>query len=145
MKMNKVKLDVTKEALVLYYLKNYRGRTMKGEARQTMYEVYQLFKNDGRDASVCTCLDRDTHNKVDGFINEIEWSQETLSSPTMQEVLPHLYIEPIVLEEESTQPVDMDEVLSNMKIRTTIPPEDMEKAKAVPVKPQKRKPRTTKK
>ena len=105
--MSKIKLDITQEALVLFYLKNYRGRTMKGEARQTMYDVYALFKNDGRTSSVCSCLDRDTHNKIDGFINNIDWSEETLSSPTMKEVLPDKWVEPIEIEEVSTQPIDM--------------------------------------
>ena len=136
--MSKFKLDVTKEALVLYYIENYRGRTMKGEARETMYEVYQLFKNDGRTSSVCTCLDRDTHNKVENFINEIEWSEETLSSSKMKQVLPNVYVEPQIQEEESTQNVKVD----IKKLQKAIEKKTEErKAQKVPVKPQRRRTR----
>jgi len=136
--MSKIKLTLEQEALVLFYIEHYRGRTMKGEARQTMYDVYGLFKNDGRTSSVCSCLDRDTHNKIEGFINNIDWSEETISSPKMKQLLPHVWVEPVILEEESTQPIDMNEVLESMMIKTTIPQEDLVKAKSVPVKPRKR-------
>lgn len=138
-------LTLEQEASVLFYLENHRGKQMKGETRELMYEIYSYFSSDGRTSSVCTCLDRDTFKKVDGFINTIEWSEETKSSAKMKQVLPSKYVEPIIEEEESTQPVDMNEVLESMKIRTTIPQEDVVKAKSVPVKPQTRRKRTTKK
>lgn len=107
--MSKKKLTLEQEALVLFYLENHRGKQMKGETRTMMYDIYRWFKPD-RDASVCSCLDRDTFKKVDGFINTIDWSEETKTSPKMQSVLPEQYVEPIeeLYEEESTQPVEVD-------------------------------------
>lgn len=141
--MNKKQLTLEQETTVLFYLENHRGKQMKGETRNIMYEIYSYFMNDGRNSSVCSCLDRDTFKKVDGFINTIDWSEQTKTSDKMKQVLPQKYVEPIqeLYEEESTQPVDMDEILSNM-IKTTILPEDSKKiAKSVPVKPR----RTTRK
>ena len=109
--MSKKKLTLEQEVIVLHYLEYHRDKAMKGEQRGSMYDVYRLFSGD-RDASVCSCLDRDTHRKVDNFINNIDWSEETRQSAKMKQVLPHLYIEPI--EEESTQPIDMSEVVKGM-------------------------------
>lgn len=133
--MSKKQLSLEQEATVLFYLENYRGKQMKGEARVIMYDIYRYFKQD-RDKDVCSCLDRDTFKKVDGFINSIEWSEQTKTSPKMKQVLPQQYVEPIpeMEEEVSTQPIDMSEVLDSMKIRTTIPQDDVAKLK----KPTKR-------
>jgi len=146
--MEKQKLPIEKEANMLYYLIHQRGKVMKGDTRANMYEIYNYFKGD-RDASICSCLDRDTAKKVDGFIDSYSWSDDTRFSPRFAEVFPHLAVvkEELELEPEiSSQPIDMDEVLKNM-IKTTIPPEDMDKlvAKPVPVKPVKRVRKTTKK
>jgi hypothetical protein len=106
--MNKKVLTLENEALVLFWLENHRGKQMKGDSRKLMYDIYRLWKQD-RDSSVCTCLDRDTHRKVEGFINTIDWSEETKSSPKMQQLLPNVYVEPTYTEEEtSTQPVEVD-------------------------------------
>lgn len=107
--MSKKQLSLEQEALVLFYLENHRGKQMKGETRTMVYDIYRMFQQD-RDASVCSCLDRDTFRKVDGFINNIEWSEQTKTSPKMQQVLPEKYVEPIqeFYEEESTQPVEVD-------------------------------------
>lgn len=103
----KKQLTFEQEAKVLAYLEYHHGKQMKGETRTIMYEIYRMFKQD-RDASVCSCLDRDTFKKVEGFINSIEWSEETKSSPKMKQILPSLYLEPFQIEEESTQPVEVD-------------------------------------
>lgn len=103
----KKQLSLEQETIVLFYLENYRGKQMKGEARKMMYDIYRYFQQD-RDASICSCLDRDTFKKVEGFINNIDWSEETKQSPKMQQVLPSQYVEPIEIEEESTQPVEVD-------------------------------------
>lgn len=105
--MSKKKLTLEQEALVLFYLENHHGKQMKGETRTMMYDIYRMFKQD-RDSSICGCLDRDTFRKVEGFINTIEWSEQTKTSPKMQQVLPNQYVEPIELEEVSTQPVEVD-------------------------------------
>ena len=132
------KLTLEQEASVLFYLENHRGKIMKGETRELMYEIYSYFSKDGRNSKVCSCLDRDTFKKVDGFINVIDWSEETKTSERMKKVLPSRWVEPIkeMEEEESTQPVKVDV----KKLQKAIE----KKAKAVPVKPQ-RKRRTTKK
>jgi hypothetical protein len=103
----KKQLSLEQEALVLAYLEYHRGRQMKGDARQIVYDIYRIFQQD-RDKDVCSCLDRDTFKKVEGFINNIEWSEETRSSEKMKQLLPNLYLEPIQIEEESTQPVEVD-------------------------------------
>ncbi len=93
-----------------------------------MYDVYTIFSNDGRSVKTCSCLDRDTHRKVDNFINTIEWSEKTKTSQKMKQVLPKQYVEPIEIEEVQTQPVkvDMDKLAKAIK---------KTKAKKVPVKP----------
>jgi len=124
------KLTLEQEASVLHYVEHHRGKKMHGEQRKYMYDIYRIFKQD-RDDKVCTCLDRDTHNKVEGFIKSIEWSDEVKSSPKMKELLPDSY-EPIILKEKSTQPVKVDvkKLAKAVKKRKSTP-----KAKAVPVKP----------
>lgn len=105
--MSKIKLTQEQEAKVLAYIEYHHGKQMKGETRTLMYEIYRWFKQD-RDSSVCSCLDRDTFKKVEGFINTIEWSEETRQTEKMKQLLPNLYLEPIQIEEESTQPVEVD-------------------------------------
>lgn len=102
--MSKKKLTLEQEATVLFYLENHRGKKMKGETRTIMYEVYSYFMDDGRTDAVCSCLDRDTHRKVDNFINDIEWSKDVLTSPRLKKILPDVG----TYEEESTQPVKVD-------------------------------------
>jgi hypothetical protein len=103
----KKQLSLEQEALVLAYLEYHHGKQMKGDTRVMMYDIYRIFQQD-RDSSICSCLDRDTFRKVEGFINNIEWSEETRQSPKMKQLLPNLYLEPIQIEEESTQPVEVD-------------------------------------
>ena len=125
--MSKKKLTLEQEASVLHYLEHTRGKQLKGVNRTYLYEVYSMFSNDGRSVNTCSCLDRDTHKKVDNFINTIEWSEKTKSSEKMKQVLPNQYVEAIEIEEEQTQPVkiDLDKLSKAIEKR---------KAKAVPVK-----------
>jgi len=123
----KRKLSLEEEASVLHYLEHTRGKPMKGVNRGYMYEVYSIFSGDGRSVSTCSCLDVDTHRKVDNFINTIEWSEKTKTSAKMLQVLPKQYVEPIEIEEEQTQPVEID----LDKLSKAI---EKRKAKAVPVK-----------
>ncbi len=125
--MSKKKLTLEQEASVLHYLEHTRGKQLKGVNRTYLYEVYSMFSNDGRSVNTCSCLDRDTHKKVDNFINTIDWSEGTKTSKKMKQVLPNQYVEPIEIEEEQTQPVkvDIDKLAKGIKKR---------KAKSVPVK-----------
>jgi hypothetical protein len=124
----KKKLTIEQEAIVLHYLEYTRGKQLKGANRAYLYDVYTIFSNDGRSVKTCSCLDRDTHRKVDNFINTIEWSEKTKTSQKMKQVLPKQYVEPIEIEEVQTQPVkvDMDKLAKAIK---------KTKAKKVPVKP----------
>ena len=126
----KKKLTIEQEATVLHYLEYTRGKQLKGANRTYLYDIYTIFSNDGRSVKTCSCLDRDTHRKVDNFINTIEWSEWTKSSEKMKQVLPKMYIEAIE-EEIQTQPVkvDMDKLAKAIK---------KTKAKSVPVKPVKK-------
>jgi hypothetical protein len=130
--MSKKKLTLEQEASVLHYLEHTRGKQLKGVNRTYLYEVYSMFSNDGRSVNTCSCLDRDTHKKVDNFINTIDWSEGTKTSEKMKQVLPNQYVEPIEIEEEQTQPVkvDIDKLAKAVKKKT--------KAKKVPVKPVKK-------
>lgn len=105
----KKQLTLEQEVKVLFYLENYRGTQIKGEHKELLYEIYRWWVQD-RDSKVCDCLNRDTAKKVDGFIGTIDWSEETKTSPKMQQLLPNKYVEPIpeIEEEESTQPVEVD-------------------------------------
>tara|TARA_Y100000385_G_scaffold222767_1_gene232763 strand:+ start:286 stop:696 length:411 start_codon:yes stop_codon:yes gene_type:complete len=123
----KNKLTLEQEASVLHYLEYTRGKQLKGVNRTYLYEVYNMFSSDGRSEKTCSCLDRDTHKKVDNFINTIEWSEWTKSSEKMKQVLPNQYVEAIEYEEEQTQPVEID----LDKLSKAI---EKRKAKAVPVK-----------
>lgn len=124
------KLTLEQEASVLHYIEYHRGKKMYGEQRKYMYDVYRFFKQD-RDEKVCTCLDSDTHKKVDGFINSIDWSDDVIQSAKMKQLLPDIYVEPIKIKEVSTQPVkvNMDKLAKSIKKRKSAP-----KAKPVPVK-----------
>jgi hypothetical protein len=67
-----------------------------------MYDVYKIFHNDGRDSSVCTCLDGDTAKKVDTFITAYTFSDETRRTDKFRSLLPHLAL----IEEESKKPLE---------------------------------------
>ena len=123
----KNKLTLEQEASVLHYLEYTRGKQLKGTNRTYLYDVYNIFSSDGRSEKTCSCLDRDTHKKVDNFINTIEWSEGTKTSEKMKQVLPNQYVEPIWIEEEQTQPVEID----LEKLSKAI---EKRKAKKVPVK-----------
>jgi len=124
----KRKLTIEQEVSVLHYLEHTRGKQLKGTNRTYLYEVYNIFSSDGRSVETCSCLDRDTHKKVDNFINTIEWSEKTKTSQKMKQVLPKQYVEPIEIEEIQTQPVKVDIDKLAKAIKKT-------KAKKVPVKP----------
>ena len=138
--MSKKKISLEQEALVLFYLENHRGKQMKGESRDIVYDIYRIFKQD-RDSSICGCLDRDTFKKVDSFINTIDWSEQTKTSPKMKQLLPDLYVEPIeeMEEEVSTQPVDMSEVLKGMNAKVVEEEVELKKPTKRRGRPKKRK------
>ena len=134
---NKMKqLTYEEEVLVLAFIEYCQGHSMKGECRSHTYDVYKLFKNDGRDSGTCSCLDRDTAHKVDNFITSYTFSDKIRFTERFHKLLPHLAL----IEEEAKKPLE--------EVSTTDLSEGMDKfkkkAKSVPVKPQRKK-RTKKK
>ena len=134
---NKMKqLKYEEEVLVLAFIEYCQGHSMKGDCRGHMYDVYKLFKNDGRDSGTCSCLDKDTAHKVDNFITSYTFSDEVRLTQRFAKLLPHLAL----IKEEAEKPLEEES--------TTDLSEGMDKflkkTKSVPVKPVRKK-RTTKK
>lgn len=137
-------LTYEQEVLILFYIENYQGKGPKEMDRATLYQVFNLFRpQEGRGPHVCTCMDRDTVNKVNVMISDYTFSDEIRMTERFHKLLPNLALikeqEPLV--EESNVQLDMSSF-----IKTTIREEDVEllKAQSVPVKPV-RKSRVTKK
>jgi hypothetical protein len=130
-------LSYEQEVNVLAFIEYCQGHSMRGDCRQHMYDIYQLFKNDGRNSSVCTCLDSDTAKKVDNFITSYTFSDEIRFTDRFHKLLPNLALikedaeKP--LEEKST--VELDEI-DLTKLNKVIK-KSTKKAKSVPVKPVK--------
>jgi hypothetical protein len=129
---NKMKqLTYEEEVLVLAFIEYCQGHSMKGDCRGHMYDVYKLFKNDGRDSSTCSCLDRDTAHKVDNFITSYTFSDEVRLTERFAKLLPHLAL----IKEEAEKPLEEES--------TTDLSEGMDKflkkTKSVPVKPVRKK------
>lgn len=134
MKTNKG-LTYEQEVQILHFIQYCQGHSTKGDCRGYMYDIYQMFKNDGRNSGVCTCLDGDTAKKVDGFISTYTFSDEIRLTEKFKQLLPHLAL----IEESAKEPLE--------EVSTTDLSEGMEKftkAKKPPVKPVRKK-RTTKK
>jgi hypothetical protein len=134
---NKMKqLTYEEEVRVLAFIEYCQGHSMKGDCRGHMYDVYKLFKNDGRDSGTCSCLDKDTAHKVDNFITSYTFSDEVRLTQRFAKLLPHLAL----IKEEAEKPLEEES--------TTDLSEGMDKflkkTKSVPVKPVRKK-RTTKK
>ena len=137
--MSKHKITVEQEEKVLEYIQHHRGQNMKGLQRNEMYNIYSMFASDGRNVNTCSCLDRDTHKKVDNWINRIEWSTNSRTTPKMKSLLPENYIEPV--EDISTQPIkiDLDKLSKSIeKRKNAMKKLKYEEAKSVPVKPVKK-------
>lgn len=152
---NKKQLTYEEEVNVLAFIQYCQGHSTKGDCRAHMYDIYKLFKNDGRTAAVCSCLDGDTAKKVDNFISSYTFSDETRLTDKFRQLLPHLALidqsakEP--LEEKSNVELDkidlskltikVDESLFDKEAQTRV---EHGKAKKPPVKAVRKK-RTTKK
>ena len=137
MKKSKIKLDYTDEVKLLHFIQYCQGHSTRGDCRGYMYDIYKLFKNDGRTAEVCTCLDGDTAKKVDGFITTYTFSDETRKSERFHSLLPNLAL----IEESSKEPLEEKSTVKLDKIDLTkinkAIKESVKKAKSVPVKPTK--------
>lgn len=134
-----MKLTLEQETLVLFYIENYQGKGPKEMDRDLLYKIFNFFNpKEGRGPHVCTCMDRDTVNKVNMMISEYTFSDEIRVTERFHQLLPTLAMvkEVEVLEEED----NMGELDMSMFLKK----EEEPKAKAVPVKPTRKK-RTTKK
>jgi len=127
----KKELKEIEEVKILAFIEYCQGSSTRGTCRDDMYEIYSMFKSDGRNSGSCTCLDRDTAKKVDNFITSYTFTDKTRFTERFAKLLPHLALikeeakKP--LEEEST--TDLSEGMDKFK----------KKAKSVPVKPRKKK------
>jgi len=136
--MSKIELTIQEEAKILYFIEHCQGKSMRGDCRNDMYEIYTMFKNDGRNSSVCSCLDRDTAKKVDGFITSYTFSDELRFSDRFHDLLPHLAL----IKEESEKPLEEVSNMGEMDMSKFLKKEEP-KAKKPPLKARKK--RVTKK
>ena len=156
--MSKIQLTLEQETLILFYIENYQGKGPKGMDRGVLYQIFNFFNpKEGRGEHVCTCLDKDTVNKVNKMIDGYTFSDEIRLTERFQQLLPHLALvkEDAKQEVEVEDNVGMDKIdisslnkalkkVSKMKGDETIQSRvEHGKAKSVPVKPVKK--RTTKK
>jgi hypothetical protein len=101
-KKEKVVLTIEQEAEVLHFIENCQGHSTRGECRNHMYDIYTLFKNDGRNSGSCTCLDGDTAKKVDNFITSYTFSDEIRFTERFHKLLPSLAL----IKEEAEKPLE---------------------------------------
>jgi hypothetical protein len=95
-------LSYEQEVQVLAFIEYCQGNSTKGDCRGKMYDIYQMFKSDGRNSSVCTCLDGDTAKKVDNFITAYTFSDEIRFTERFHKLLPHLAL----IEESAKEPLE---------------------------------------
>ena len=129
---NKMKqLTYEEEVLVLAFIEYCQGHSMKGDCRAHMYDVYKLFKNDGRNNGTCSCLDRDTAHKVDNFITSYTFSDEVRLTERFAKLLPHLAL----IKEEAEKPLEEESTTDLSDGMDKF----LKKTKSVPVKPIRKK------
>ena len=138
--MSKIQLTYEQEVLVLFYIENYLGKPPKQMDRKTLYEVFNLFNpKEGRGEHVCTCLDKDTVNKVSKMIDRYTFSDEIRVTERFHQLLPNLAL----VKEEAKQEVEVEDNMGELDMSKFLKKEEEPKAKSVPVKPRKK--RVTKK
>ena len=112
--MNKLTLE--QETKILFYIENYQGKGPKNMDRGLLYQIFNFFNpKEGRGEHVCTCLDRDTVNKVSKMIDGYTFSDEIRLTPRFQQLLPHLAL----IQEEAKQEVEMEDNVGMEKIDIT--------------------------
>jgi hypothetical protein len=139
-----MKLTLEQETLILFYIENYQGKGPKDMDRNILYEIFNLYRpQEGRGPHVCTCMDRDTVNKVNVMIGAYTFSDEIRFTPRFHQLLPQLALiqEEEPLEEISNVEMKFDISKLEKSMDATI---QEEVAKPVPVKAVRKK-RTTKK
>ena len=135
-----MKLTIEQETLILFYIENYQGKGAKQMDRNTLYQIFNYFRpQEGRGPHVCTCMDRDTVNKVNVMISDYTFSDEIRMTERFHSLLPQLALireeEPI----EEVSNVEMKFDVSKLEKSITNAKVEEPKAKSVPVKPRKRR------
>ena len=133
------KLTLEQEVKILFYIENYQGRTSKHMDRKLMYEIFNYFNpREGRGEHVCTCLDKDTYNKVSNMISSYTFSDEIRFTERFHSLLPHLAL----VQEDAKTEVEVVDNVGELDMSMFLKKEEPI-AKSVPVKPRKK--RVTKK
>ena len=133
------KLTYEQEVKILFYIENYQGRTSKHMDRKLMYEIFNYFNpREGRGEHVCTCLDKDTYNKVSKMISAYTFSDEIRFTERFHQLLPHLAL----VQEDAKTEVEVEDNVGELDMSKFLKKEEPI-AKSVPVKPRKK--RVTKK
>jgi hypothetical protein len=133
------KLTLEQEVKILFYIENYQGRTSKHMDRKLMYEIFNYFNpREGRGEHVCTCLDKDTYNKVSKMISSYTFSDEIRFTERFHSLLPHLAL----VQEDAKTEVEVEDNVGELDMSMFLKKEEPI-AQSVPVKPRKK--RVTKK
>ena len=133
------KLTLEQEVKILFYIENYQGKGPRNMNRELLYEIFNFFNpKEGRGVHVCTCLDKDTVNKVSKMIDGYTFSDEIRVTERFHSLLPNLAL----VKEEAQQEVEVEDNVGEMDMSMFLKKEEP-KAKSVPVKPRKK--RVTKK
>jgi hypothetical protein len=133
------KLTLEQEVKILFYIENYQGRTSKHMDRKLMYEIFNYFNpREGRGEHVCTCLDKDTYNKVSKMISGYTFSDEIRFTERFHSLLPHLAL----VQEDAKTEVEVEDNVGELDMSMFLKKEEPI-AQSVPVKPRKK--RVTKK
>ena len=133
------KLTLEQEVKILFYIQNYQGKTSKNMDRSLMYEIFNYFNpREGRGEHVCTCLDKDTYNKVSKMISGYTFSDEIRLTERFHSLLPHLAL----VQEDAKTEVEVEDNVGELDMSMFLKKEEPI-AQSVPVKPRKK--RVTKK
>ena len=128
------KLTIEQETKILFYIENFQGKSSRFMDRKLMYEIFNYFNpKEGRGEHVCTCLDKDTYNKVNNMISSYTFSDEIRFTERFHALLPHLAL---IKEEE---PLEEEDNVGKMDMSMFLKKEEEPIAKSVPVKPRKRR------
>jgi len=124
------KLTIEQEAKILFYIENFQGKNSRHMDRKLMYEIFNFFNpKEGRGDHVCTCLDKDTYNKVNNMISSYTFSDEMRFSPRFHDLLPHLALV------KEAEPLEEEDNVGKMDMSMFLKKEEEPTAKSVPVKP----------
>ena len=133
------KLTLEQETNILFWIENYQGKPSKNMDRELLYQIFNYFNpREGRGEHVCTCLDKDTYNKVSKMISGYTFSDEIRLTERFHSLLPHLAL----VQEDAKTEVEVEDNVGELDMSMFLKKEEPI-AQSVPVKPRKK--RVTKK